>query len=71
MNDDAYNSGSIAYLNEKGFGFIQSDALDKNSYFHARKVKGKIFADLKVGDEVKFKIGSNDKGIELYDVTCI
>ena len=69
---NAYQQGFISYLNPNGYGFIQSESLEKNAYFHARKVKGKkLFSDMKVGDQVQFQIGENDKGIELYDVTVI
>lgn len=66
-----YKTGSIVYLSEKGFGFITSEQLESNSYFHANKVKGIPFINLKIGDNVQFKDTKNARGIELVDVAII
>ncbi len=66
-----YQQGSIVFLSNKGYGFITSTSLAENSFFHAKELKGLPFAELHIGQNVKFKISKNDLGVELVDVNVI
>lgn len=57
--------GRIYYLNKKGYGFIESDALPRQRiYFHWKFLTSdtKPFDELKKGDEVEFSPKQEDKG---------
>lgn len=57
--------GSIYYLNKKGYGFIESEALPrKRIYFHWKFLVSdtKPFDELKKGDQVEFTPKQEDKG---------
>lgn len=57
--------GKIVHIvQDKGYGFIQSDTYDTNIFFHAKFVTGTPFIDLKVGDIVDFEpIQMTDRGM--------
>jgi cold shock CspA family protein len=62
--------GRIQALRE-GFGFITpSDGAGNLFFFHA-SVLNADFNELRVGDEVSYKIGNNDKGICAVDVEIV
>lgn len=69
MND--YHEGSVVFKSAKGYGFITSEKLEANAFFHAINLKGIPFASLNIGQKVTFKITNNDRGIELVDVKPI
>jgi cold shock CspA family protein len=55
----------------EGFGFITpSDGAGNLFFFHA-SVLNADFNELRVGDEVSYKIGNNDKGICAVDVEIV
>ncbi len=54
--------GTIAGLNEKGFGFIKRDGADKDLFFHMNELVNAKFDDLRVGDKVTFEVGEGPKG---------
>ncbi len=62
------SQGKIVRKNEKGFGFIKSDDLEKDLFFHANDVKGVSFDDLQEGEEVSFNIAESDKGPKAENV---
>ncbi len=43
-------NGKIKTLKEKGFGFISSDSLDKDIFFHSNSLVGVTFEELREGD---------------------
>jgi CspA family cold shock protein len=54
--------GTIARLNDKGFGFIKADGEEKDLFFHSNELEGVEFNDLREGDRMTFEIGQSDKG---------
>ena len=66
------NVGIIKKLSEKGFGFIEIKGRKKDLFFHASKLKGFFFTDLKEGDEVSWEgIEPTDKGEQAFGVRVI
>lgn len=63
------NKGTVASLNEKGFGFIKIEGRKSNVFFHAKDLNNARFDELQEGDVVTFdRIESNDKGESAKDV---
>lgn len=58
------NKGTIASLNEKGFGFIEIEGRKSRLFFHVKElVRPLQFSELNVGDHVEFdSIDHNEKG---------
>lgn len=54
--------GTIKKLTDKGFGFIAREGEAKDLFFHSKELKGVMFDELKVGDEVTFDVIDTDKG---------
>lgn len=63
--------GTIAGLNEKGFGFIKVEGMGKDLFFHSNELVDANFDDLHVGDKVRFEIGESPKGPNATRVTKI
>lgn len=55
-------TGTIKTLLDKGFGFISREGEAKDLFFHSNELKGVMFDDLKVGDQVSFEIVDGQKG---------
>lgn len=55
-------TGTIARLTDRGFGFIAREGEDKDLFFHANELQGVEFNDLQEGDKVTFEVGETDKG---------
>ena len=62
--------GKIQALRE-GFGFITPNDGTGNLFFFHASVLNADFNELRVGDEVTYKIGNNDKGICAVDVEIV
>jgi CspA family cold shock protein len=54
--------GTIKKLTDKGFGFIAREGEAKDLFFHSKELKGVMFDELKVGDEVTFDVVDTEKG---------
>jgi len=54
--------GTIAGLNEKGFGFIKVEGAAKDVFFHSKEVEGTTFDALVIGDKVTFEMDEGPKG---------
>ena len=64
--------GTIARLvAEKGFGFIKSDGMEKDLFFHANELVGISFPELREGDKVTFEIGESPKGPNAIKVSKV
>lgn len=55
-------TGTIKTLTEKGFGFIAREGETKDLFFHSNELKGVMFSELKVGDQVTFEVVNGEKG---------
>jgi len=55
-------TGTIARLTDKGFGFIKRDGEEKDLFFHSSELVGVSFDDLREGDTLTFEVGQSDKG---------
>ena len=54
--------GKIVRLNERGFGFISREGVEKDLFFHSKELQNVQFDELKEGDQVKFEVGDSPKG---------
>ena len=55
-------TGTIKTLTDKGYGFITREGEAKDLFFHSKELKGVMFDELKVGDEVTFDVLDTEKG---------
>ena len=56
-------TGIIARLTDKGFGFISREGETKDLFFHATELEeGVDFNSLKEGQPVEFEMGEGPKG---------
>jgi CspA family cold shock protein len=55
-------TGVIARLTDKGFGFIKRDGQEKDLFFHANELVGLRFDELREGDTVTFEVAESPKG---------
>jgi cold shock CspA family protein len=67
---NAFMVGKIQALRE-GFGFITPNDGSGNLFFFHASVLNADFNELRVGDEVNYKIGNNDKGVCAVDVEIV
>lgn len=61
-------TGTIKRLMDKGYGFISSDELDKDIFFHSSALVDVEFNDLREGDKVTFETQETDKGMNAVNV---
>jgi len=53
-------TGTVVFFNEqKGYGFIETDDVDDDVFFHMEDVGG---PDLEEGQDVEFDVVAGDKG---------
>jgi CspA family cold shock protein len=63
------NTGTIARLTDKGYGFIAREGESKDLFFHANELIGTTYAELKEGDKVTFDIAESPKGLNAVRVS--
>lgn len=63
--------GTIARLNEKGYGFISIEGQEKDVFFHSSDLVGVGFNELREGDKVTFEIAQSEKGPNAVKVSRI
>lgn len=56
------NTGTIARLTPKGFGFISREGMEKDLFFHSNELQGVTYNDLREGDKVTFDVAEGPKG---------
>ena len=61
-------TGVIKKLTDKGFGFITSEKLSKDLFFHSNSLVGVTFDELREGDAVSFETEESPKGLNAVDV---
>ncbi|OGF37402.1 cold-shock protein [Candidatus Falkowbacteria bacterium RIFOXYC2_FULL_48_21] len=64
-------TGTIARLTDKGFGFIAREGEQKDLFFHSNELVGVTFAELHEGDKVTFEVGESPKGPNAIKVSRI
>ncbi len=64
-------TGTIARLTDRGFGFISREGEDKDLFFHANELQGVEFNDLHEGDSVEFEVVDGDKGQSATNVSRV
>lgn len=69
MNDEGRMIGKISYLNEKGYGFIESK--QDSIFFHAKGLLVSDFKDLSVGTKVDFKKTETEKGFRAERIIIV
>tara|TARA_Y100001970_G_scaffold236278_1_gene295857 strand:- start:747 stop:947 length:201 start_codon:yes stop_codon:yes gene_type:complete len=61
-------TGIIARLTDKGFGFISREGESKDLFFHSSELQGVRFDDLSEGDSVTFDVAEGPKGLNATNV---
>ena len=62
-------TGTIARLMDKGFGFIKREGEEKDLFFHMNEVQGTDFNSLNEGDSVSFEVEEGPKGLNAVQVS--
>jgi len=62
------NTGKIARLTDRGFGFISQEGKEKDLFFHATELVDVEFNDLQEGDDVTFELADGPKGPNAVNV---
>jgi CspA family cold shock protein len=60
--------GTIKKLTDKGFGFISSEGMAKDLFFHSNSLVGVSFDELREGDAVTFQTEESPKGMNAVNV---
>ncbi len=61
-------TGTIKKITERGFGFITSEGLGKDLFFHSNSLVGVQFDELREGDAVSFETEESEKGLNAVNV---
>jgi len=64
-------TGTIARLTEKGFGFISREGQEKDLFFHSNELVDVRYNELREGDKVSFEIEEGPKGLNAVKVQKI
>ena len=64
-------TGTIARLTDKGFGFIKREGQEKDLFFHSNELVGVSFDELREGDQVSFEVADSPKGPNAIKVSKV
>lgn len=64
-------TGTIAGLTDKGFGFIRIEGAAKDLFFHSNELVNVNFDDLRQGDTLEFEIAEGPKGQNAIKVSKV
>jgi len=64
-------TGIIARLTDKGFGFIKREGEEKDLFFHSNELVGVAYDDLREGDTVQFEVAQGEKGLNAVKVSPV
>ena len=64
-------TGTIARLTDKGFGFISRDGQEKDLFFHSNELVGVSFDELREGDKLSFEVADSPKGPNAVKVSRV
>lgn len=65
--EQAVKTGIITFLSEKGYGFITSDSMKENVFFHSNNCAEMV----KKGNKVSFEIEKSPKGLVAVDIKVL
>lgn len=65
--EDAVKTGIVTFLSEKGYGFITSDQMKDNVFFHTNNCAEMV----KKGHKVSFEIERSPKGLVAVEIKVI
>lgn len=63
--------GTIAAINDRGFGFITIEGQEKDLFFHSNELQNVQFDELKEGDTVSFEVAEGPKGLNAVNVNKV
>jgi len=55
-------TGTIARLTDRGFGFITREGEQKDLFFHSNELRNVQFNELREGDKLTFEVAEGQKG---------
>ncbi|MBI1999099.1 MAG: cold shock domain-containing protein [Parcubacteria group bacterium] len=61
-------TGTIARLTDRGFGFISREGEEKDLFFHSNELQGVTYDELREGDKVTFEVAEGPKGLNAVNV---
>ncbi len=64
-------TGTIARLTDKGYGFISVEGKEKDLFFHSNELQGVAFDSLNEGDKVQFDVVDGQKGPSATNVSRV
>ncbi len=64
-------TGIIARLTDKGFGFITREGEAKDLFFHSNELVNTTFDALREGDKLEFEVADSPKGPNAVKVSKI
>ena len=64
-------TGTIARLTDRGFGFIKVEGQEKDLFFHSKELVGVAFDSLREGDKVTFEVAESPKGPNAVKVSLV
>ncbi len=64
-------TGTIARLTDKGFGFIKREGQERDLFFHSNELVGVSFDELREGDSVTFEVAESPKGPNAIKVSRV
>lgn len=64
-------TGKIARIMDKGFGFISREGEEKDLFFHSNELVGVDFDSLNENDEVTFEVEQGEKGPNAVKVSRV
>ena len=64
-------TGTVAKLTDKGFGFIAVAGQEKNLFFHSNELSGVTFDSLREGDTLQFEVAQSPKGPNAVNVSKV
>ncbi len=64
-------TGIIARLTDKGFGFITREGEAKDLFFHSNELVNTTFDALREGDKLEFEVADSPKGPNAVKVSKV
>ncbi|MBI5470182.1 cold shock domain-containing protein [Candidatus Kaiserbacteria bacterium] len=64
-------TGTIARLTDKGFGFIKREGAERDLFFHSNELVGVSFDELREGDKLQFEVAESPKGPNAVKVSRV